>query len=68
MSHWNLPDVLESLYSFKISQKLTSIQTGKNVLKTDIFKNLFDEERQYFRNEVGIKVPLCKSINIFLIH
>ena len=67
MSHWNLPDVLESLYSFKISQKLTSIQTGKNTL-IDIFKNLFDEERQYFRNEVGIKVLLCKSINIFLIH
>ena len=58
MSHWNFLDLLESLYSFKISQKLT-IKTGKNAVKAvDDFKSLCDEDRQYFvvffLNEAGI--------------
>ena len=38
MCHWNfLPDLLESLYSFEISQKLTTIKTEKNAVKSGCF-------------------------------
>ena len=38
MSHWNSPDLLESLYSLEISQKLTTIKTGKNAVKSGCFE------------------------------
>ena len=33
----NVADLLKSLYSFEISQKLTTIKTGKNVIKSGCF-------------------------------
>ena len=64
-SHWNFLDLLESLYSFKISQKLT-IKTRKNAVKAvDVFKNLCDEDRQYFvffLMKQGYKVSYVKVL------
>ena len=37
MSYWNFPDLLESLYSFEISQNLATIKTGKNKVKSGCF-------------------------------
>ena len=54
MCHWNFSDLLESPYSFEISQNLTTLKTGKNTLKMDAFKNLCNEERQFFLNEAGM--------------
>ena len=55
MSHWNFPDLLESLYSFEISQKLTTIKTGKKHVRKWVFLKIFAMKSvNFFQNEVGI--------------
>ena len=34
MSHWNFPNLLESLYSLEISQNSPTIKTGKFTVKS----------------------------------
>ena len=55
MSHRNFPDLLESLCSFEISQKLTTKKTGKKCVKKRMVLKIFAMKSMgFFRNEVGI--------------
>ena len=38
MSDWSFSDLIEYLYSFETSQKLTTVTTGKNAVKSGCFK------------------------------